>query len=114
MQSFAASARAYDQIVLTAGFSKAYSSLLAFVACPTWLKQHLKVTVPSYIYSGPVPVASLASALLGLEVNRRRGDDLRVLLWHANPEPARAPGQAGHRHHQHLGPPPGRAGRGRP
>jgi 8-amino-7-oxononanoate synthase len=72
----------YDQIVLTAGFSKAYSSLLAFVACPTWLKQHLKVRVPSYIYSGPVPVASLASALLGLEVNRRRGDDLRVLLWH--------------------------------
>jgi 8-amino-7-oxononanoate synthase len=72
----------YDQVVLTAGFSKAYSSLLAFVACPTWLKQHLKVTVPSYIYSGPVPVASLASALLGLEVNRRRGDDLRALLWH--------------------------------
>jgi 8-amino-7-oxononanoate synthase len=72
----------YDQIVLTAGFSKAYSSLLAFVACPTWLKQHLKVRVPSYIYSGPVPVASLASALLGLGVNRRRGDDLRALLWH--------------------------------
>jgi 8-amino-7-oxononanoate synthase len=72
----------YDQVVLTAGFSKAYSSLLAFVACPTWLKRHLKVTVPSYIYSGPVPVASLASALLGLEVNRRRGDDLRALLWH--------------------------------
>jgi 8-amino-7-oxononanoate synthase len=38
--------------------------------------------VPSYIYSGPVPVASLATALLGLEVNRRRGDDLRAQLWH--------------------------------
>jgi hypothetical protein len=25
----------YDQVVLAAGFSKAYSSLLAFVACPT-------------------------------------------------------------------------------
>jgi 8-amino-7-oxononanoate synthase len=70
-----------DGIVLTAGFSKAYSSLLAFVACPTRLKRYLKAMVPSYLYSGPVPVASLATALLGLEVNRRRGDDLRVRLW---------------------------------
>jgi 8-amino-7-oxononanoate synthase len=38
--------------------------------------------VPSYVYSGPVPVASLATALLGLEVNRRRGDELRAQLWH--------------------------------
>jgi hypothetical protein len=38
--------------------------------------------VPSSIYSGPVPVASLATALLGLEVDRRRGDDVRALLWH--------------------------------
>jgi 8-amino-7-oxononanoate synthase len=71
----------YDRVVLTAGFSKAYSSLLAFVACPSELKRHLKAVVPSYVYSGPVPVASLATALLGLEVNRRRGDDLRALLW---------------------------------
>jgi 8-amino-7-oxononanoate synthase len=72
----------YDQVVLTAGFSKAYSSLLAFVACPSPLKGYLKTMVPSYIYSGPVPVASLATALLGLEVNRRRGDDVRAVLWH--------------------------------
>jgi 8-amino-7-oxononanoate synthase len=32
----------YDHVVLTAGFSKAYSSLLAFVACPTPLKRYLK------------------------------------------------------------------------
>ena len=31
----------YDNIVLTAGFSKAYSSLLAFVACPPELKRLL-------------------------------------------------------------------------
>jgi 8-amino-7-oxononanoate synthase len=72
----------YDQVVLTAGFSKAYSSLLAFVAGPAELRRYLKVMVPSYIYSGPVPVAALASALLGLQVNRRRGDDLRAQLWH--------------------------------
>ena len=71
----------YDHVVLAAGFSKAYSSLLAFVACPAPLKQFLKVMVPSYIYSGPVPVASLATALLGLQVNQRRGDELRAQLY---------------------------------
>jgi len=72
----------YERIVLTAGFSKAYSSLLAFVTCSAELKHYLKATVPSYVYSGPVPMASLATALAGLEVNRRRGDELRAVLWH--------------------------------
>jgi 8-amino-7-oxononanoate synthase len=71
----------YDHIVLTGGFSKAYSSLLAFVACPPELKRLLKVTAPPYLYSGPSPVASLASALVGLQVNEERGDDLRTVLW---------------------------------
>ena len=71
----------YDQLVLTAGFSKAYSSLLAFVTCSPELKRYLKAMVPSYVYSGPVPVASLATALAGLEVNQRRGDELRTVLW---------------------------------
>ena len=52
-----------------------------FIACPTGLKRYLKAMVPSYVYSGPVPVASLATALLGLDVNRRRGDDLRAVPW---------------------------------
>jgi 8-amino-7-oxononanoate synthase len=71
-----------DHVVLTAGFSKAYSSLLAFVAVPTPLRQLLKVMVPTYVYGGPVPVASLATALLGLQVNERRGDELRAQLYH--------------------------------
>ncbi|HWB36515.1 MAG TPA: pyridoxal phosphate-dependent aminotransferase family protein, partial [Rugosimonospora sp.] len=50
----------YDNIILVGGFSKAYSSLLAFVALPTWLKNHLKVAAPPYLYSGPSPTASLA------------------------------------------------------
>ena len=70
----------YDNIVLVAGFSKAYSSLLAFVACPTDLKDVLKVAAPPYLYSGPSPVASLASTLAGLEVNERRGDEIRLDL----------------------------------
>ena len=45
----------YDNIVLVGGFSKAYSSLLAFITCPTWLKDQLKVGAPPYLYSGPSP-----------------------------------------------------------
>src|SRR5215468_5063990 len=67
----------YDHIVLVGGFSKAYSSLLAFIACPTEVKDLLKVAAPPYLYSGPSPVASLATVLAGFDVNERRGDDLR-------------------------------------
>jgi 8-amino-7-oxononanoate synthase len=71
----------YDGIVLVGGFSKAYSSLLAFIACPTEVKQLLKVAAAPYLYSGPSPVASLASVLTGLGVNERRGDALRADLY---------------------------------
>jgi 8-amino-7-oxononanoate synthase len=70
----------YDGIVLVGGFSKSYSSLLAFIACPTEVKQLLKVAAPPYLYSGPSPVASLATVLSGLDVNERRGDALRARL----------------------------------
>jgi 8-amino-7-oxononanoate synthase len=71
----------YDRIVFTGGFSKAYSSLLAFIACPTPMKRLLKITAPPYLYSGPSPVASLASTLVGLRVNANRGDELRAMLY---------------------------------
>ena len=71
----------YDGIVLVGGFSKAYSSLLAFLALPTWLKNHLKVAAAPYLYSGPSPTASLATALAGLDVNDRRGDAIRADLY---------------------------------
>jgi 8-amino-7-oxononanoate synthase len=67
----------YDNVVLVAGFSKAFSSLLAFIACPTELKGILKTASPPYLYSGPSPVASLATAMEGLKVNDLRGDLLR-------------------------------------
>jgi 8-amino-7-oxononanoate synthase len=75
------SGETYDNIVLVGGFSKAYSSLLAFIALPTALKNYLKVTAAPYLYSGPSPVASLATALSGLEVNDVRGDLLRGHLY---------------------------------
>jgi 8-amino-7-oxononanoate synthase len=70
----------YDNIILVGGFSKAYSSLLAFIACPTAIKQLLKTAAPPYLYSGPSPVASLATVLEGLRINDQRGDTLRAKL----------------------------------
>lgn len=70
----------YDNVVLVGGFSKAYSSLLAFLALPTRLKNHLKVAAPPYLYSGPSPTASLATVLAGLRVNATRGESIRAAL----------------------------------
>jgi 8-amino-7-oxononanoate synthase len=70
----------YDNIVLVGGFSKAYSSLLAFLALPTQLKNQLKVAASPYLYSGPSPTASLATVLAGFDVNDDRGDLIRADL----------------------------------
>ena len=71
----------YDNIVFVAGLSKSYSSLAAFICCPSEIKQLLKTAAPPYLYSGPSPVASLATTLAGLDVNEERGDLLRADLW---------------------------------
>jgi 8-amino-7-oxononanoate synthase len=71
----------YDDVILVGGFSKAYSSLLAFLAVPTLVKNHLKVTAAPYLYSGPSPVASLASVLAGMDVNATRGEQMRSDLY---------------------------------
>jgi 8-amino-7-oxononanoate synthase len=70
----------YENVILVGGFSKAYSSLLAFLSLPTSIKQVLKTAAPPYLYSGPSPVASLATVLEGLRVNEERGDALRAHL----------------------------------
>jgi 8-amino-7-oxononanoate synthase len=71
----------YDHVMLVAGLSKAYSSLAAFLTCPPELKRLLKTAAPPYLYSGPSPIASLATVLTGLEVNDKRGDAIRADLW---------------------------------
>jgi 8-amino-7-oxononanoate synthase len=71
----------YDHVLFVAGLSKAYSSLAAFVACPSELKRLLKTAAPPYLYSGPSPVASLATILAGLDVNEERGETIRASLW---------------------------------
>jgi 8-amino-7-oxononanoate synthase len=71
----------YDGIILVGGFSKSYSSLAAFVACPRELKELLKTAAPPYLYSGPSPTASLATVIAGFDVNEARGDAIRADLW---------------------------------
>ncbi|HWE08908.1 MAG TPA: pyridoxal phosphate-dependent aminotransferase family protein [Solirubrobacteraceae bacterium] len=73
-------AETYENIILVGGFSKAYSSLLAFIACPSAVKRVLKTAAAPYLYSGPSPVASLATTLEGLRINDLRGDELRAKL----------------------------------
>jgi 8-amino-7-oxononanoate synthase len=70
----------YENIVLVSGFSKAYSSMLAFVACPPAVKRRLQVTAPTYLFSGPTSTAALASVLAGIDINAERGDALRARL----------------------------------
>jgi len=71
----------YDHVLLVSGLSKAYSSLAAFLTCPPELKRLLKTAAPPYLYSGPSPIASLATVLTGLDVNDRRGETIRASLW---------------------------------
>jgi 8-amino-7-oxononanoate synthase len=71
----------YEGVVLVSGFSKSYSSLAAFLACPTDLKELLRTAAPPYLYSGPSPIASLATVLAGFDVNEKRGDAIRTALW---------------------------------
>ena len=49
----------------------------------------------SIIFSGPVPVASLASAIKGLEINEQRGDQLRARLLEVTRHLARTVDAAG-------------------
>jgi 8-amino-7-oxononanoate synthase len=71
----------YDNVILVSGLSKAYSSLAAFLTCTPGLKRLLKTAAPPYLYSGPSPIAALATVLTGLGVNERRGDAIRADLW---------------------------------
>ena len=92
----------YDNIVLVGGFSKSYSSLLAFMALPTALKNHLKVAAAPYLYSGPSPTASLATVLAGFRVNETEGDDLRARTGGEDGAGARPDPRARPLHPQHV------------
>ncbi len=70
-----------DHVIYISGLSKAFSSFAAFITCcDDKIKEKLRLA-STYVFSGPVPVASLASALAGIEVNKKQGDDIRLKLY---------------------------------
>jgi 7-keto-8-aminopelargonate synthetase-like enzyme/NADP-dependent 3-hydroxy acid dehydrogenase YdfG/acyl carrier protein len=70
-----------DRIIYVGGLSKSFSSYGAFITCfDKAMKSRLSLTGP-FVFSGPSPVASLASALSGLKVNRREGDQMRRQVY---------------------------------
>ena len=72
---------AEDRIVYCAGLSKAFSSFGAFVTCTDAQMKRMLSTAWTAIFSGPSPVASLASAIAGLEVNQQEGEMLRQHIY---------------------------------
>jgi len=70
-----------ERLVYVAGLSKAFSSLAAFVTCANDEERAEIEAASTMVFSGPVPVASLATALAGIEVNQREGDAIRARLW---------------------------------
>lgn len=69
-----------ERAVYVAGLSKAYSSLGAFVTCRGPGERRKLMSTSTLVFSGPVPTASLASALAGLDVNESEGDAIRKRL----------------------------------
>jgi len=63
-------------MVYVAGLSKAFSSYAAFVTCHGETKL-LMQSSGTYVFSGPTCIASLATALAGLKLNQRDGDERR-------------------------------------
>lgn len=69
-----------NRVIYVAGLSKSFSSYGAFVVChDEQMKKHLR-RASTFIFSGPAPVASLASALAGLRINRVEGEAWRAKI----------------------------------
>jgi len=71
-----------DNILYVGGLSKAFSSYAAFVVCHSEaMKAQLATNAFTYSFSGPSPVASIASVISGIRINREKGDRLRAHLY---------------------------------
>ncbi|MBE9064722.1 aminotransferase class I/II-fold pyridoxal phosphate-dependent enzyme, partial [cf. Phormidesmis sp. LEGE 11477] len=70
-----------DRIIYCAGLSKAFSSYGAFVTCGDAHMRKRLATAWTAVFSGPSPVASLASAIAGLKINQTEGDRLRQRIY---------------------------------
>lgn len=70
-----------DRIIYVAALSKSFSSYAAVITCfDDAMKARLGLA-STFVFSGPSPVASLASAIAGLKVNRVEGDQKRRHIY---------------------------------
>jgi len=84
-----------DRIIYISGMSKAFASFASFIVCLNReMKEKLRLA-STYVYSGPVPVASLASSIAGLDVNGKEGDNLRLRLYSLSERLASGAGSLG-------------------
>jgi len=72
---------AADRLVYVAGLSKSYSSFGAFITCTDEATKNRFRSASTFIFSGPSPTASLASALAGIHLNQREGETWRDQIY---------------------------------
>ena len=70
-----------DRMIYVAGLSKSFSSFGAFVTCTDELMKNRFRSASTFIFSGPSPVASLASALAGIQLNALEGEVWRKQVF---------------------------------
>jgi acyl transferase domain-containing protein/7-keto-8-aminopelargonate synthetase-like enzyme len=70
-----------DRLIYVAGLSKSFSSFGAFITCHDMAMKNLFRSASTFIFSGPSPVASLASALAGIQLNQREGERWRSQVY---------------------------------
>jgi len=72
---------ARDRLIYVSGLSKSYSSFGAFITCIDEEMRNRFKTASTFIFSGPSPVASLASAIAGIKLNQRDGEKWRQQVY---------------------------------
>ena len=70
-----------DRMIYVAGLSKSYSSFGACITCTDASMRNKIKTASTFIFSGPSPVASLASALEGIRLNQKEGKKWRRQIY---------------------------------
>jgi len=70
-----------DRMIYVAGLSKSYSSFGAFITCIDEEIKNKFRSASTFIFSGPSPVASLASAIAGIKLNMIEGNKWREQVY---------------------------------
>lgn len=70
-----------DRLIYVAGLSKSFSSYGAFIVCHDEAMKQKFRSASTWIFSGPSPVASLASAIAGIRYNRLEGEAWRAQIF---------------------------------